>query len=550
MRTNTVLLFFLSIFCSLLSAHAQSTYAPDEIVIEYVAGTTQEEKELTRAFYRISQYSDVAPDIELWYGIEFPFSFIENGISTMILSVEQFLGEIQETNDDSPNSPRANVGNGDLNYILSLVQDDVIYPNGTFDPLPFCDNSENSKLIGPLYDGNGSGGSTMSNETLDIWIIDQQMTNAAANTRIFTIQDIYIDWDNPDAPPIPLPPFQTGGSHGNKVYAVIDNILQQSNITNVRYNNCVIFDYQGTSNYARLLSLISFLGGTTDESIAENAILNFSANMVISEADENLILWDLWDQTLQDRNLLLISSAGNEGWSNANVYPAGANWSHEISVAGTEDCFSSPWEGSNSNANNFDIAAEATGILTQSNGQYFIVNGTSFSSAFVTAAAAQIAARCPTFDALFVKDQILNHADINPNLFDLVQDGKMLNTTASINNMEPCTPPTGGGGHGGNGGEYGGKTLNNKPTSSPLSLQTTPNPFSQNARISIGVPVGEDAEVSLYNSIGQMVHQERIPNQQELKELEWITPNHLPKGTYFVRVQAGDQQAQQMIVKQ
>ena len=47
-----------------------------------------------------------------------------------------------------------------------------------------------------------------------------------------------------------------------------------------------------------------------------------------------------------------------------------------------------------------------------------------------------------------------------------------------------------------------------------------------------------------------MVHQERIPNQQELKELEWITPNHLPKGTYFVRVQAGDQQAQQMIVKQ
>ncbi|MEL7425138.1 MAG: T9SS type A sorting domain-containing protein, partial [Bacteroidota bacterium] len=77
-----------------------------------------------------------------------------------------------------------------------------------------------------------------------------------------------------------------------------------------------------------------------------------------------------------------------------------------------------------------------------------------------------------------------------------------------------------------------------------------PNPFSQNAIVNIGVEVGQSPHLSLYNSIGQLVHQEVIPNQQELTELQWYTPDQLARGTYLLRVQVGDKVEQQMIVKQ
>jgi hypothetical protein len=54
----------------------------------------------------------------------------------------------------------------------------------------------------------------------------------------------------------------------------------------------------------------------------------------------------------------------------------------------------------------------------------------------------------------------------------------------------------------------------------------------------------------MYNMVGQRVHEELIYNQQELLELEWPTPRQLARGTYLLRVQAGEAVQQMMMVKQ
>jgi hypothetical protein len=492
-------------------------YMQDEFIIEYVENTSDADRQAVRDLLGVSNVTAINNDIELWSEIQFPIIFTENGEMTTIDNVEELLYYINIQEGDDEENTLASINNGDPNYFLSLV-DDGTGTNATFDPLPFCDDQINTRLIGPIIEeGEQEGG-------IKIIIVDQAIT---IGNDVVTI-----DFDLADE-------FNSGGAHGNKIYSVIKNQLDQAGIEDVIFYNIELFDNEGTSSYFRLLETFGRLSSDTGplSNLFHKGIMNFSANMIVNEQAESLILWEKWEHFIIDNGILLISSAGNEGSTSDNVFPAGANWLNEISVAGTQRCFYEPWEHTNSNPVDFDIAAEAQYVTVFDGQDFEIANGTSFSSAFVTGAAAQLAARCSTFDPIAIKNALLDYADINSNMINVVNQGRTLDVESSIRNWDNCKKTR------------GLQTQGNLPTS-PLTLTTTPNPFSTTALVTIDLPEAGDVTINMYNMMGQRVHEEFISNQQELLEIEWPTPTKLARGTYLLRVQVGEAVEQMMMVKQ
>jgi hypothetical protein len=516
---STLLAFFFTV-----ALFAQN-FVADEFIVEYVAGTTNTQQQVVRDLFGITNTTDIGENIELWADIDFPLSVTEDGETTIIDDVEVLLYyiNIQEGHQDNAS---AIINNGDLEYILTLIDDGTIYPNGTFDPLPFCDDSLNENLIGPELP-------PFANQNAVKIIIVDQYISSGRNVVEIGINDYQS--------------FPYGGSHGHKVKSVIENQLIQANVNDYTFYTVALFDETGTANYSRILMILNQLS-TQNELNIDNAIMNFSANMIINESDTDLVLWDNWNAFLNDHDILLSSSAGNEGIYSNTIFPGCAGWSNEITVAGTRGCFQQPWNFSNRNSTHFEIATEAKNILVHDGENYRLVNGTSYSSAFVTGAAAQLAARCQIFDPLAIKNQLLDYADVNPNLVNLVNQGRTLNVAQALQTWGNCGG-TGGIGTGGIGGGGIFPLQSNNPTS-PLTLSTTPNPFANTALVTIQLPTAGDVTISMYNMIGQRVHEEFISNQQELVELEWPTPAKLARGTYLLRVQAGEAVEQMMIIKQ
>ena len=523
---KTILISLLTLACFNLPGQS---FTEDELIIEYESETNPADQYAVRSLYGITDFIEINEGVELWRNIPFPITFTEGGHNIEINDIEQLQDYIIEVqNNGQSTTTTANINNGTFNFTAQLIDSGTISDDGTFDPLPYCPDIHNNRLI-----GINQSNSLLQNR-IKIVIIDQAVSEINNVTLASS-------------------PLNIGGNHGNKVYSTINNILTQAGITDVDYYSLVLFDDQGQSSIASLTEAFFYFERqfATGEWNAETdrIIVNLSANVVFPNEtnlpDQIGSLSSPWETCIGAKEglghwpIILVNSAGNQSSNSNSIFPAAFGFTSEISVAGTENCFSEPWENTNHNPVGYEIAAEAESVLTEDNGLYYLSDGTSYSSAIMTAVAAQIALNRITDDIGTIREYILNAVDHVPALNGTVQDGRVVNIENHPWYFDTNT-----------GGSSPGQFLQSADTSSPLSLQTTPNPFSQNARISIGVPVGEDAEVSLYNSIGQMVHQERIPNQQELKELEWITPNHLPKGTYFVRVQAGDQQAQQMIVKQ
>ncbi|MEO0726705.1 MAG: S8 family peptidase [Bacteroidota bacterium] len=505
-------------------------YVPDEFIVEYRSIASLADQQAARDLYGITDYAPLSQGVELWRGIDFPLSVTENGLTTVINDVEElieYIIEVQEIDDGNSNNATASIGSGDPNFQTFLDASDLINENGTFDPLPLCDDSHNARLIGP----------------------DQSSNPEQSRVKIIIVDQIVPGIPNVD---LESAPTVLGGLHGIKVHSVISNILDQAGLTQVEYISLPIFDDSGVGTSAALIETATFIQDQLAQGIwstEDIIIVNFSANVVMPVDLSNIhtkpILQKRWESIYLHRveltnNLLIVSAAGNQMLTvtNNNIFPACSSFELEITVAGTQSCFSESWVNTNTDPVNFEVAAEAANVLTFDGANYYLSSGTSFAAAEVTAVIAQLAAMQLFTDrrgnARFLKDQFLQNTPTNPALTSAVQYGRVLDISGNAG-----APPQGG-----------GFFLQSTTPAPSLTLQTTPNPFSQNAIVNIGVEVGQSPHLSLYNSIGQLVHQEVIPNQQELTELQWYTPDQLVRGTYLLRVQVGDKVEQQMIVKQ
>ncbi len=529
-------------FCCALALNAQ-TYAPDEIIIKYDETATNADRQAVRALYGIIDIVPLGEGIELWTGLNFPLPIIENGTTTVVNDVEELLGYIIEiqTNGQSETTT-ANINDGNLNLEFYLNDVGTLYEDSTFDPLPFCNDIYNDRLIGP------DQSSSSDQQRIKIIILDQIVPNIRQEHLYNTPSDL-------------------GGSHGQKVYSVIKNILDQVGLREVEYINLPVFDNSGVSTSAALIEATIFMQKELGDGVWSSddiILINFSANMImpfdVSNANRMPILYEEWALlydgiTELTENVILISAAGNDQAyiDGNNIFPACASFRSEITVAGTQNCFSEPWVNTNSDPVNFEVAAEASEVLTFDGTNYQLSSGTSFAAAEVTAALAQIAAYHINIRVSSGSDDIidtfLSHLPVNQLLTGTVQNGRVLDISAILGD-ESDPDDSDDDERGGGRPFFPGWGLVSQNPTSPLTLQTNPNPFSQYAIVNIGVEVGQSPQVSLYNSIGQLVHQEVIPNHQELDELQWYTPDQLARGTYLLRVQVGDHVEQQMIVKQ
>ncbi|WP_367388699.1 S8 family serine peptidase [Lewinella sp. LCG006] len=535
---KTVVSTFLALFFS-IALFAQN-FVADEFIVEYVAGTTNTQQQAVRDLFGITTTTNIGDGIELWEGIQFPITVTESGETTIINDVEELLYyiNIQEGNEEGTETS-AIINNGDLNHLLQLGQDGVFNEDGSFDPLPYCDDVHNDRLIGEDQSGNPY------QSNVKIVIVDQLIPGIESI-------DIIIGESN------------HGGDHGNKVYSVINNILSQSGITDVEYLNLVAFDEQGSGTAGTLIELAVFLNDQFESGRwgpEDRIIINFSANLYTGEAvpSSTDLLKYQWATVFGSNagtlpyipydNVVLISAAGNQMLdSGRNIFPGEIDFSNEITVAGTQECFSQPWDDTNSSSDYYEIAAEARNVLTQSNGQYYLSSGTSFSAPMVTAVVAQLVLMNPSLNMTQIKNMLYNLAEEVPELENTVQNGRVLNIGNYV--VPPPPPPPSDdpkGDLGGNGGPI--RPLQGNPPLT-LTLTPTPNPFTTTALVTIQLPEVDDVTISMYNMVGQLVHQEVISNQQEMTELEWPTPRRLARGTYLLRVQSGEAVAQTMVVKQ
>ncbi|WP_044085811.1 S8 family peptidase [Lewinella cohaerens] len=524
---KTVVSTFLAFFF-MMALFAQN-FVADEFIVGYVAGTTSTERQAVRDLFGITNATDIGEGIELWSDITFPLSVIENGETTIIGGVEELLYyiNIQEGDDDDSGTTNtsASINNGNLNLLLQLEEDGAFNEDGTFDPLPYCDDIHNYRLIGE----------------------DQSDNPYQKSVKVIIVDQIISGIDNIN---LIVGGGNQGGDHGNKVYSVINNILSQAGISGIEYLNLVAFDENGSGTAGTLLELALFLREQFESGLwnsEDKIIINFSASLYTGRGDlppSTDILKYQWATVFGSNsgsspyvpyeNITLISSAGNQNLnSGRNIFPGEVDFATEVTVAGTQECFSQPWMDTNASSSFYEIAAEATNVLTQSNGQYYLSSGTSFSAPMVTAVVAQLVLMNPSLNMTEIKDLLLNTAEEVPALISTVQDGRVLNLDNYI--------PSGGGDT---------SLLQGHLPTSPLTLTTTPNPFSTTALVTIQLPEAGDVTINMYNMMGQRVHEEFIANQQELLEIEWPTPTKLAPGTYLLRVQVGDAVEQMMMVKQ
>ncbi|WP_367391383.1 T9SS type A sorting domain-containing protein [Lewinella sp. LCG006] len=526
---KTVVSTFLALFFT-VALFAQN-FVADEFIVEYVGGTTHTQQQAVRDLFGITTTTNIGDGIELWEGIQFPITVTESGETTIINDVEALLYyiNIQEGEEGQNTNTSASINNGNLNLLLQLEQDGAFNEDGTFDPLPYCDEEANSRLFSPVPERVDPSGAVR------IIIIDQLVFGPG----IGIIQ-------------LASGPENLGGTHGQKVYSVIDNILSQTELENVEYTSAPVFNSDGTATVATLIEIINYIMDNINSGLwssGDMIILNFSANIVFpSNVDIDEIAYILsatWGRLLNNstgaNNIMLVSSVGNQGLISGNVFPGTMPYANEISVAGTQNCFALPWDNTNQDQYIFEIAAESENVLTTDGVNYFLSNGTSFAAPLVTAALAQIFYYYNNFGvhpgADVLKNTLLSLAQETPALMGTVQNGRVLDIS-DFNPGEVENP--------------GNRKLNHSstPTPTPLTLTPTPNPFTTTALVTIQLPEVDEVTISMYNMVGQLVHQEVISNQQEMTELEWPTPRRLARGTYLLRVQSGEAVAQTMVVKQ
>ena len=503
--------------CALLtlgvfSLSAQASYLTDELVIEFEPNTVLVDKVATRTAFGVTNIDPIGPDMETWRGLTFPRTVVINGVTLVFNSVEEIVGYIDNNNGGSE-SNRANINHGDLQYIFTADPSPGTATSQT-DPLPNCP-TESSRIV-------GTPDLTSSNVTRII-LFDQLVTatrhfeNLQAGARI--VQD-------------------NQGTHGNSTTSAAVHTMEAAGMDVLDYELVtygVFFD-DGTATYSNILKAFQQLELDGEQ----DAIINMSASAeFVNVENGRLILQSFVDPLLTQNNLLLVTSVGNDGLSTADVLPACADIANQISVAGSMNCFATPWTGTNSNDRMFTIAAEAEEVLTYDGTNYYLSDGTSFAAPLVTAVAAQVHSQMTTFDAALIKEQILFTADVVEPFVSVVKDGLVINATAATSTVSPLQQ--------GPGSQTTVPAIGNAATDME-AIQIGPNPFSDYLQINGVSGVEQEFTLQLFNASGVLISQER---RNLLESNTWNLSSELPAGSYFVRL-IGDQGLQQQfhLIKQ
>lgn len=510
------------------------SYVPGEVLILFESGLTSTEKQATRDYYQVIDFTTIAGRVELWT-IPLPMTIDDNGTPVTLQNEFDFLNFIHNNTGGSQNNGNGNSGNssqatnrghvngGDYNYVIEdsnpLTGPPVVYN----DPLLACTTSNPN-----LY------GTTGTNTNLPtIVLIDQAMTMETANLQVYFTST--------------TPQYPLGvATHGDKM-AFLINEINTTNGLSPEIINLVIFDETGQATYADFLRALYWL----EENNYSNLIINLSASAQLDEIGLNSqAVLNYINESLITTNSILVTSAGNDGQGEHEtaILPGGAIMSNEITVAGTRDCFTTGWGDSNRNPARFEIAAEAHEILAPySSTGWMVSSGTSFSTCQVTAALTQIASHNIS-DAGLMRQRLLSTATQVSALDDYCQDGRVLNATAATSLGSGTNLGLTAQNNDSSSQLNTGSSVNNFLVTDELSIQVSPNPTQDEFTLRWNSATTSPAILEVYNELGQRLSRQELGSHSQNTSLSLRQLAANQAGIYFLRIQQNDQVVTKRII--
>ncbi|MEO0726008.1 MAG: S8 family serine peptidase [Bacteroidota bacterium] len=514
------------------------SYVPGEIIILFESGLSDTEKQDLRDDYQVTSYEIINNRLELWE-VSFPLPVDDNGSTVILLNEYELLDYIHNNGDTRPGNNGSTGGGtegggianpgrgggingGEFNYALTgspIIDNPTPLPN---DPLTVCPGNSH------LYGNTGPH----TNNLPTIVIMDQVMTLRTPDVQHFF------------TPQYTLP--EGRASHADQV-DYIANFVNTANGLSPQVINLVIFDELGQATYVDFLKAINWLY----ENSYQHLVINMSGSAMVNQIGENSqIVLSRVNDMLTDMGSVMVTSAGNDAMdtNEGTVLPGGALMNNEITVAGTSNCYTQAWAGSNLDNVQFEIAAEAENLLVPFNTTSWVeADGTSYSAPQVTAALVQIASHVPFATTLQLKQQLLTTADHIAALDDHSRWGQVLNATAATtfgNGMGlaavPETEPQAW--------EGLNPSFNETDIPEELVLEVSPNPTNGAFTLRWNSPGAGPAILEIYNDLGQRLSQRTLPSGEHDIQLSMQTLGAKQAGLYLLRVRQADQVTTRRII--
>ena len=395
----TVFLFTTSV---VKAQSGPALYDDRSFLIRFDEGTTQSEIEIVLQEMQ-SHEIWVSPltqtrKWELNSDVEFPYDNAALGIVIL---------DINEQRDGA--SARANVDETDLNFLYAV---DPTNSSGSGNAQNYCYNrlshsSNNEPNLTIAILDTGFGGSTYGVSPTNSW-------NYVNNS----------------------PSVQDNNGHGSHIFSIIESTFVDNtgfHPSNINWDIRKTHDADGVAELGNIILAL-------EEAVTDGAdIINMSTSFYDQENIEQQTMVENVIEIIEENNVLIVASAGNEGSEldinhEPNCFPSEFPTYNLLTVAAydcDEDVLATY---SNYGTTSIDIAAPGNNILGYEGKDFNQVfkSGTSQATAIVTGVAASLGINQMNFDYIEVKCAILSGVDVKNNLADKVLTKGFLNAEKAL----------------------------------------------------------------------------------------------------------------------
>ena len=510
-------LFLLSVFA--FSLQAQDTTVPNEYMLYFKDGTTQEEVNEIADEWDSNVLVNIQPGVTNVALLSFYGSFpMVNPYdpNELVYSLIEIVGKVkrQKTKGDG----------GGLNYILEGHAPGIINGN--------------------CYDENLLLSATGEASFVSVAVFDSGTNWDMANQNGFNFGEAYeINGDATDK-----------NGHGTHVASIVNKTYLASNngntTTAVQYALGNPLGPDGTGTLAEMIF-------SMEEAINHGAnVINCSfsymgPNLPLSSSGvvgpessgltlEDDVLYLLMSSADPTSTLFVVSAGNNNGIdldapSQFNIYPAAFPLENMITVA-SYSCVHELSTFSNFGAQSVDLAAPGEDIVSIDHEMNLVAySGTSQAAAYVSGAASILGTYLPVFDAAKVKCAILNSAKFSPTFNDkLVTEGflDIPKAVAYINSF--CADLSGGG--------LSQLTLGG-------DVDVNPTVFTSDINIAFDLETDGPVDISIYSLNGQMIFTKNLLGIKGSNEISLNLGNLPTRHTMFIRIVTDEYTTTSKIIK-
>ncbi len=470
-------------------------YIGNQLIVKFIAGTTDSEKDVIRNKYNavLTDQCLCDPGLELW-DVDLTGSGITiEGVKDQASSESKiedtgfnYIVKLDRPKDEGE-TPGEQAGQGPDGEVIrvAIIDSGVDFPHYDLSTSIWTNDQEEADPLSPDDDGN----------CFDYDDKGQNFVNSGT---------------------IP----QDDNGHGSHIAGIIVKDLTLIPCARVEFISLKVMNQSGAGNLFHTLCAIYYA------SDKQTDIINYSAGYVGQESSMFRAAIDY----AKSKNVIIVASAGNEGMDNDMFphYPSqfSGTGSNVVSVAAFDDL-----AGGLANFSNkgqvVDIAAPGVSILSTIPGQsdnhgFGIKSGTSMAAAAVSRQLVLFKAANPTATYNEAIQFLLNND--GPNILGI--GGGLLH-------------------------EFGNCTVGVKESGSrqETPIMAFPNPFSDEFGIEYEWPENEAVQLSVFNAYGQRIKQTTVAPGFGVQMLG-IDSRNWPAGTYFVFMESPHYRAREVAIKQ